>query len=212
MLDDFAERLRKLEAPSGEALNSTVAKLQSLITDIQAQLDAWAASRWTNPQITSQILTRIANAFAADVTFGGTITSPATFGTDLSALSGERRTMWMHVSGLFGYAPSTRERKVDVESADFDVDAILGIEPKTFRYREAVRRYEETPEEERVGPPPGLEVGFIAEELDEAGLGHFVLYDEKGKPEGIEYSMLVVAQQAAIRNLAARLDRLESGE
>lgn len=40
-LDSFAERLRTLEAPSGEALGSTVAKLSSLIEDMQAQLDAW---------------------------------------------------------------------------------------------------------------------------------------------------------------------------
>ncbi len=208
-LDGLSARLRTLEAPSGEALGSTVAKLQALVSDIQAQLDAWVASRWTNAQITAQITSQINSRFAGNVTFGGTITSPVTYVTDLSSISGERRTMWMHNSGLFGFAPSTRERKTEIRPADFDVEAILSVEPKVFRYREAVRRWEETPEDER-GPEPRLEVGFIAEELDDLGLGAFVFYDGEGRPEGIEYSMLVVAQQAALRDLATRLDRLES--
>lgn len=208
-LDGLSARLRTLEAPSGEALSSTVAKLQSLVSDIQAQLDAWVASRWTNAQITAQITAQINSTFASNVGFGGTITSPVTYNTDLGSIPGAHRTLWVKDSGLFGFASSSRERKTEIEPLDLDVDAVLSIEPKTFRYREAVHRWEEMPEDER-GPEPGLEVGFIAEELDDAGLGAFVFYDGEGRPEGIEYSMLVVAQQAALRDLAARLDRLES--
>lgn len=208
-LDSLGERLKTLESPSGEALSSTVAKLTALIADIQAQLDAWAATRWTNAQIVTQIATQINSTFAGAVGFGSTITSPVTYNTDLGSIPGAHRTLWVKDSGLFGFASSSRERKTEIEPLDLDVDAVLSIEPKTFRYREAVHRWEEMPEDER-GPEPGLEVGFIAEELDDAGLGAFVFYDGEGRPEGIEYSMLVVAQQAALRALAARLDRLES--
>ena len=47
-LDALSERLRTLEAPSGESLGSTVAKLSALVANIQAQLDAWVAGRWDN--------------------------------------------------------------------------------------------------------------------------------------------------------------------
>lgn len=220
-LDSLGERLKTLEAPSGEALSSTVAKLTALIADIQAQLDAWVASRWTNAEIVAQITSQINSKLAGSVTIGGagtisgaatfgsTITSPVTYSTDIGSIPGARRTLWVKDSGLFGFASSSRERKTEIRPADFDVEAILSIEPKVFRYREAVRRWGEMPEDER-GPEPGLEVGFIAEELDDAGLGAFVFYDGEGRPEGIEYSMLVVAQQAALRDLAARLDRLEN--
>lgn len=211
-LDDIQARLKTIEAPSGEALSSTVAKLQSFVSDIQAQLDAWASGRWTNAQITAQIAALINSTFAGNVAFGGTITSPVTYNTDLGSIPGAHRTLWVKDSGLFGFASSSRERKTEIEPLDLDVDAVLSIEPKTFRYREAVRRYEEMDEDERVGLEPRREVGFIAEELDDAGLGAFVFYDGEGRPEGIEYSMLVVAQQAALRDLAARVARLESGE
>lgn len=207
-LDDIQARLKTIEAPSGEALSSTVAKLQSLVTDIQAQLDAWALGRWTN----AQILAQIADAFAGNVYIGGTVTSPVTFSTDVGGLPGSRRAMWMHDSGLFGWASSSRERKTEIRPADFDVDAIIGIEPKRFRYLEAIRRYDELPEDEREGREPRVEVGFIAEDLDDAGLDDFVVYDKDGRVEGVEYSMLVVAQQAVIRDLAARIERLESGQ
>lgn len=211
-LDDIQTRLKTIEGPSGEALSSTVARLQSLVTDIQAQLDAWASGRWTNAQITAQINSLISNAFAGNVYIGGTVTSPTTFGTDIGGLPGSRRAMWMHDSGLFGWASSSRERKTEIRPADFDVDSVLSVEPKRFRYLEAIRRYEELDEDEREGREPRVEVGFIAEDLDDAGLVDFVVYDKDGKVEGVEYSMLVVAQQAVIRDLAARIERLESGQ
>lgn len=211
-LDDIQARLKTVESPSGEALSSTVAKLQSLVADIQAQLDAWASGRWTNAQITAQITALINSTFAGSISVGGTITSPVTFSTDVGGLPGSRRAMWMHDSGLFGWASSSRERKTEIRPADFDVDAIIGIEPKRFRYLEAIRRYDELPEDEREGREPRVEVGFIAEDLDDAGLDDFVVYDKDGRVEGVEYSMLVVAQQAAIRDLAARIERLESGQ
>ena len=207
-LNDLAARLKTVEAPSGEALSSTVVKLQALVTDIQAQLDAWVATRWTNAQIVSQISSQINSTFGSNVGFGGTITSPVTYATNLGSVAGNRRTMWMHESGLFGFASSSRERKVEIEALHLDVDAVLSIEPKTFRYREAVRAYDETPEDER-GPEPNHEIGFIAEELVDAGFAPFVFRGSDGGLEGIEYSMWVVAQQAALRTLAARLDRLE---
>lgn len=54
-LDSLSSRLSTLEAPSGEALGNTVAKLSALVANIQQQLDAWTANRWTNAQITEQI-------------------------------------------------------------------------------------------------------------------------------------------------------------
>lgn len=215
-LDTIQDRLDTVESPTGEALSSTVAKLQSLVADIQAQLDAWAAGRWTNAQIVTQINGLIASAFGGNVTFGGTITSPATFSTDVGGLAGSRRTMWMHDSGLFGWASSSRDRKTDIRPANIDAAALLSIEPKTFRYLAAIKNYDELPEDEKPGREPLPEVGLIAQDLDEAGLGHFVDHGPDGTVEGINYTMLVVAllavdraQQAELVELRERLARLE---
>lgn len=102
LLDTLAElqaRVSTLEAPSGEALSSTVAKLQALVADIQDQLDAWTASRWTNSQIDARIATLIASYMSGNVSIGGdlnvvgVVTMPGVRNTDLSSAS-NRVTMW----------------------------------------------------------------------------------------------------------------------
>lgn len=83
LIDELAsldERLRTLESPSGESLSSTVAKLQALVDDIQAQIDAWAAGRWTNAQITTQI-----NATIASYTGNASISGGLTVGATVNA-------------------------------------------------------------------------------------------------------------------------------
>lgn len=124
-LDGFSERLRTLEAPSGEALNSTVPKLQALVADIQSQINQWATTRWTNAQILEQIDAKIAAAFAGNVaitgsltvngaiagaslstggslTAGGAVTLPDVFNTDIVGLGGSRKTVWVRDGGRMG--------------------------------------------------------------------------------------------------------------
>lgn len=94
-LNDIKRRLSILEAPSGEALSSTVAKLQALVADIQAQLDAWAADRWTNAQIDARIDQKVAayvsSILSGNVSIGGALTvqgavrMPTVRSTDLTA-------------------------------------------------------------------------------------------------------------------------------
>ncbi|KJL25936.1 hypothetical protein RN51_00443 [Microbacterium oxydans] len=102
-LDSFSDRLRTLEAPSGESLGNTVAKLQTLVSDIQSQLDAWAAGRRTDAQtdvvIDQKIAAYVAAVLAGNVAIGGALTvqgavrMPTVRATDLSSAS-SRVTMW----------------------------------------------------------------------------------------------------------------------
>lgn len=107
-LDQIQERLRTLEAPSGEALSSTVAKLQALVTDIQAQLNAWNVGRWTNDQIDARIYAIVGSILAGNVTIGGqlnvlgNVTMPAARALDLSSASG-RVTAWISGDGRLGH-------------------------------------------------------------------------------------------------------------
>jgi len=59
--------------------------------------------------------------------------------------------------------------------------------------------------------------GFIAEEVDEAGLSEFVAYDEEGRPDALHYGNMVALmakaiqeQQATINALTARIAALEA--
>ena len=108
-LDGIEARLRTLEAPSGEALSSTVAKLQALVADIQAQIDAWAATRWTNAQIDARILALIASHMAGNVSIGGTlyvggkVTAPGVYALNVVPGGRPRTTVWVDSAGEVGH-------------------------------------------------------------------------------------------------------------
>lgn len=220
-LDGIAERLRALEAPSGEALSSTVAKLQALVANIQAQIDAWAATRWTNGQIDSRIAAppfSVAiggNVSAGDASLSGFLYTPAGYNYDITYT---RRTAWLGNDGRLGYASSSAKKKTSIEPADEDrLARLLDIVPKSFIYREEIRRRTRLRINDGIDYVPARELGLMAEELHDAGLHEFVIYDEDGDPEGIEYGMLVVAllaidraQRRDIEEIRERLDRMES--
>lgn len=126
-LDDVQRRLRTLEAPSGEALENTVPKLQALVADLRSQVEAWAATRWTNAQITSEITAAVAtrltqdqvdqriyaivgSILAGNVSIGGelfvagAVTMPNIYSTDLGSLGGSRSTVWVREGGRMGTA------------------------------------------------------------------------------------------------------------
>lgn len=197
-LNDYEERLRTLEAPSGEALSSTVAKLQALVANIQAQLDAWVAGRWTNAQITTEIANAHAAHDAGNVTIGGELRAPNAYNFDITYT---RRTAWWGNDGRAGYASSSRTKKTGIKPADeAELARLLEIEPKSFYYKPEIARRTRLRINDGVDYTPTHELGLIAEELDDAGLGFFVYHnDETGVAEGIEYGMLTVALLAIAR-------------
>ena len=67
-LRELARRLDLLEAPSGTQAAQAVKLLTALVADIQAQLDAWVLTRWTNAQVTAEVNSRIAASYAAGIT------------------------------------------------------------------------------------------------------------------------------------------------
>lgn len=212
-LDDLATRLRTLEAPSGEALSATVAKLQALVADIQAELDAYLAGRYTNSQIDSKDAAVQANILptlaANNVTVGGVFYNPPAYNFDITYT---RRTAWLGNDGRLGYASSSRDKKTAIRDVDpTRLLALLDVAPKSFVYRAEIARRTHLRINDGVDYVPEREVGLIAEELHDAGLHEFVIYDENGKPEGIEYGMLVVALLAVDRAQRAEIDELREG-
>lgn len=128
-LADFSDRLRTLEAPSGEAMAGTVRKLQDLVANIQTTLDNYMAGRRTDAQIDAaidaKIAAAIAAAFAGNVTItgslavngalvaaslstagalsaGGTVTLTGARATSVATASG-RVTAWIAGDGRLGH-------------------------------------------------------------------------------------------------------------
>lgn len=242
-LDDIERRLGILEAPAGEALSSTVAKLQNLVANIQAQLDAWTATRYTNSAIDALIATRAPTSHThnqSDISgtwdkgvstgsgiTGGSLTSTGTISAAGAAffvnayntdLTGTRRTAWLQNDGRLGYASSSRDAKTSISPADLDVLAkIADVDIFSFIYRAELTKRTNARINDGVDYVPRREWGVMAEDLDAAGLGFFVYYDEAGKPLGVEYPMLVIAllalakrNRSTIADLDSRLKKIEA--
>lgn len=218
-LDELSRRLDLLEAPTGTSAYRTVAKLSALVADIQAQLDVYLGTRYTNADIdakdaavSASILPTVQGAGA--LSLGGELRVPNAYNTDITWT---RRTGWWGNDGRAGYASSSRRKKTAIRPADEEaLAALLDVEPKTFRYRAEIARRTAKRINEGADYVPAVELGLIAEELDEVGLGFFVYHDEDGQPEGIEYGMLTVAllaiarrQRDALADVTTRLERLE---
>lgn len=126
------------------------------------------------------------------------ITSPQSF--SLGAGVG-RVPLYVGSGGLFGFNSSTATVKQDIVDADLNVEAILSINPKYFRYIEEVEAF---------GEDAVVEVGFIAEDFLAAGLDKYVFLDEEGAPKGIRYELLTTALQAVVKDQSSKIASLES--
>ena len=129
-----------------------------------------------------------------------------------------RRAMWIGSDGWVGYASSSREKKQDISNAELSIDALRQIPVVNYRYKEAVVKEEENPDDPESRAP--VEIGTLAEDMHDLGLWEFVSYDGRGEdavPAGIHYEMLSLAaiklgQHLADENdeLKTRLDTLEA--
>jgi hypothetical protein len=177
-------------------------------------LDAARIPNLDATKITSGTISRPVNT-SSTVTASGNITSSAalvcTAGpVDVTGYVRARQTpsqaipSWTSAvfgtDGMFGYASSTKRAKQDIKTADITAAQGLTLVATAFRYKQEVKDQ---------GEDAPVNVGLIAEDLDEAGLGAFVIYDNKGKPAGIHYERAWIALIPVIQDLEKRLKKLE---
>jgi hypothetical protein len=109
--------------------------------------------------------------------------------------------IWVLVSGtnyqLRRNSSSARYKTNIVDADEVVLDAARKVKP---------RHYESTIEDEA----GATRLGFIAEEIHEAGLTHAVGYDAEGKPETIDPVALIAALWHRVSDLEERLKALEA--
>lgn len=117
--------------------------------------------------------------------------------------SGSYRALYVNQNGEFGYVPSARRMKKNLKPAKPSMLARL-LEARVVEY-DYLKAY-----------GGGHDIGLIADELDELGLGAFVIYDEDAagtrQVAGIHYERLTVPLLAIVQQLDARLTALEQKE
>ena len=102
-------------------------------------------------------------------------------------------------SGTLIHGTSSLRYKTNVQDAWYGLKEVLSIRPVTYQGKVE----KEQGNNETVG-------GFIAEEIDAAGLKEFVVYNEDGEPDALRYDMMVSLMAAAIKELNAKIEALEA--
>lgn len=219
-LGSLQEQIDGLRDASGTELYRSVEKLTGLVNDIQAALDQYNATRYTNAEVDS----RIANPPSGSAVTGdrsvtgndsiggsqtvtggqtvggnqtvqGTIDSPGTANRLVN--TGTWRTMVASTTGALGYNSSTRATKDEIgpiDGADA-ADMIANLRPVRFVYKADDERIER--------------IGLIAEEVADV-VPEAVFYDEDGNLAGVNYDLLSIVAIAALREHAGRLARLDA--
>lgn len=111
------------------------------------------------------------------------------------------------------------EEPIEATMPDFE-DEILSIDAKTWFPKQMAERVADYKTAIANGEAPAEELedlsefrrspGVIAEDLDDAGLGMFVVYDKEGRPETAMNDRIGLALIPIIRRLRDRVDALET--
>ncbi|HEY5912360.1 MAG TPA: tail fiber domain-containing protein [Verrucomicrobiae bacterium] len=86
---------------------------------------------------------------------------------------------------------SSQRYKYHIQPLQEDAYNVLKIEPKRYTRGEGSKRWE---------------VGYIAEDLDQAGLKSVTIYDEQGRPDSIDYAKIVLYSNEIIKDQQKRLN------
>lgn len=162
--------------------------------------------------VSASVITGTSSVSGVSVTGGSVTSSGSLVRTQLNGdgfgLTGASVTS----GGAFVRTSSSARYKQDIEDLDISYEAILGLQPKTFR------RIDEVEEQ---GDSAKVYAGFIAEDIADSELDIFAFYklneDGSKTPEGVHYPELTAAlvlalkhQDQVIKNLTARIEALEA--
>lgn len=111
-----------------------------------------------------------------------------------------RRAAWLGDNGQLGYASSSRRHKQNIAPFDITDAQVEALQVVTYRYIAQVFTH---------GDNAATEVGLIAEDLVDAGLGWAVFYDDDDEPQGINYELIGLALIPYVQRLGARITALE---
>lgn len=194
-------QLRELEASVGKRINrlggrvaATEGDLKSLTTD-EAQVDVDGSDMTVVPAHGG---TGVRNVF------------------DVSLSSASRNPVYCLCDGSLGSDCSSACSVVNVRDADgfVPLDALRRVKWRVYCFDDDLNsKFDDA-------QPV---VGLLAEDLDDAGLGFFCIYDGDGVPVGVDYSKLSVAAlrlaqmsmdevdglKGAVESLSAKIDRME---
>lgn len=129
----------------------------------------------------------------------GNITTQSDFYAPSMTASAAGTAISWNAGGLIHRNTSSLRYKTNVQDAPYGLADALKLRPVTFEDK----KMSEDGDHTRFG-------GFIAEEVDEAGLTEFVVYNADKEPEALQYGNMVSLAIKAIQELNAKVEALEA--
>ena len=93
-----------------------------------------------------------------------------------------------------GTLSSTRRVKNNITEYTFNEEAVLSVKPYKFKYNV---------------DPDKWQYGFMAEDINDAGLPEMCGFDSEGLPDYVAYERFCIAQQQIIRKMWEKIKILE---
>jgi hypothetical protein len=123
------------------------------------------------------------------VTSGNLTNSPYNFTTASAA------NVVVNASFQLQRSTSSLRYKTDVHDYTRGIDAVKALRPVFYKgINDGDKQF----------------AGLIAEEVHDAGLSEFVVYNDEGQPDALQYSNMIALALKAIQELEARVDALEA--
>lgn len=107
------------------------------------------------------------------------------------------RAVYVNSLNVLGTIASTRRVKEQITPYYFNEEAILSIKPYRFKYKQSV------------SDDKDWKYGFMAEDINNAGLPEMCGFDENGAPDYVAYERMCVAQQQIIKTMWDKIKILE---
>lgn len=200
-LQQIRKQLRNLSAPTDSQFNKVVQQMLQIINNIdQIVGDSINRTAYTK----SQTDAAISNYSEPKIGILGTAKGGTNTQNGYNNLfsTGPWRAAWLLADGTLGTSQSSMKVKTDYHEPDISIDQLRSVDWHGFRYIDDVNQNSDS------AIP---RIGMFAEELDEAGLGVFVVYDDSTlEPISIDYASLSVAALHLAKNAHDRIDELET--
>lgn len=139
-----------------------------------------------------------------------------------SRTTGSAANVFVSSTGTLSRSTSLRAAKLDIQDAPEDwAEKVLLLKPRTWIDKANVERYTAYLERELQGEEVDwsdvdvqqIDVripGFIAEEVEEAGLGVFNMYDADGELNGVAYDRIAAGLLKVVLNQQKQIDELKA--
>jgi len=184
------EQIVELQRPTGTSVEELAERVTKNLATVDARIDTGVAARsYSKADIDSKVANP-PSVSTSSVTASGNVTAVGQVYSELPLRSPGSRNYnvstnyvagWINSDGTIGTSQSSRRFKQDIEEATIDPQAVLGLQLFQFRYIDEVRKRDDPTHPNYVGPDYHVQVNLsvMAEDLHEAGLWQFVVYERE---------------------------------